>query len=247
MKTDIILGSLIDIVGEDYASNQPEELYIYSVDSGTEGPRKVDYVAMPKTTEQVRDIILMANEHRIPITPMGANLTLNGLGLPVEGGIVLDMKRMDSIIELNRLARYVVVEPGVTQGKLGSYLEKNCPEMEHSRPEAPPMATVVGNIVIRGHGYLAVKYGNNSHQINGMEVVLPTGEICPVGAASVCRHPFSKGPIPDLSGLFCGWNGTTGIITKLSLKLFPSRKKMDVVGYTVHDLELLPDLLWRIT
>jgi FAD/FMN-containing dehydrogenase len=109
---------------------------------------------------------------------LGANLTLNGLGLPVNGGIVLDMKRMDRIIELNKLSRYVVVEPGVTQGRLGTYIEKNCPELEHSRPEAPPMATVVGNIVIRGHGYLAVKYGNNASQINGMEVVLPTGEIC---------------------------------------------------------------------
>jgi len=247
MGNDSVYNALVEIVGEDYASNQPEELYMYSVDSGTEGPRKVDYVAMPKTTQQIRDILLLANEHRIPITPMGANLTLNGLGLPVNGGIVLDMKRMDRIIELNKLSRYVVVEPGVTQGRLGTYIEKNCPELEHSRPEAPPMATVVGNIVIRGHGFLAVKYGNNASQINGMEVVLPTGEICKTGSFSVSQLPFSKGPLPDLSALFCGWNGTTGVITKLSLKLFPKRKTMDIVGYAVHDVELVPDLLWRIT
>ncbi|MFO8102395.1 MAG: FAD-binding oxidoreductase [Dehalococcoidia bacterium] len=247
MENDGIYNSLVGIVGEDYVSNRPEELFIYSTDSGTEGPRQVDYVAMPRTTGQVRDIILLANEYKVPITPMGANLTLNGLGLPVNGGIVLDMKRMDRIIELNKLSRYVTVEAGVTQGMLGTYLEKYSPDLEHSRPEAPPMATVAGNIVIRGHGYLSSKFGNNSHHVNGMEVVLPTGEICEIGATSVAPHPFGKGPLPDLTSLFCGWNGTTGIITRLTLKLFPKRKLMDVVGYVVNDLDGLPDVLYRVT
>ncbi len=238
--------SLIDIVGEDYASNRPEELYIYSVDSGTEGPRKVDYVVMPQTAVQVQKVVMLANQYGVPITPMGANLTLNGLGLPVNGGIVIDMKRMDRILELNRRRKYVVIEAGVTQGKLGSYLEKNCPEMEHSRPEAPPMATIVGNMVIRGHGCLSLRYGNNSHHINGLEVVLPTGETCNIGAGCVSPWPFCKGPLPDLTGLFCGWNGTTGIITKLSLKLFPKRRLLDVVGYRVSDLELVPEVLNQI-
>jgi glycolate oxidase len=247
MHDDLVYRSLVDIVGEDYASNRQEELFVYSVDSGTEGPCKVDYVAMPQTVDQVQRIVILANENKVPITPMGANLTLNGLALPVNGGIVLDMKRMDRIVELNKKGRYVVIEAGVTQGRLGSYLEKNCPDLEHSRPEAPPMATIVGNIVIRGHGYLSLRNGNNAHHINGLEVVLPTSEICSIGGASVSPWPFCKGPLPDLTGLFCGWNGTTGIITKLSLKLFPRRKMLDVVGYSVHELGLLPDLLYRIT
>ncbi len=246
MHDDPVYQSLVDIVGHDYASNRPEELFIYSVDSGTEGPRKVDYVVLPKTVEQVQKVVMLANRYRVPITPMGANLTLNGLGIPVNGGIVLDMKRMDRILELNRQRKYVVVEAGVTQGKLGSYLEKDCPELEHSRPEAPPMATVVGNIVIRGHGYLSLRYGNNAHHINGMEVVLPTGEICNIGAGCVSPWPFCKGPLPDLTGLFCGWNGTTGVITKLSLKLFPKRRILDVVGYAVRDVELVPEVLCQI-
>ncbi len=247
MSDDAIHRSLIDIVGQDYASNRPEDLFIYSVDSGTEGPRRVDYVVVPATVEQVQRVVLLANQHRVPITPMGANLTLNGLGLPAGGGIVLDMKRMDRILELNRPRRYVVIEAGVTQGRLGSYLEKNCPDLEHSRPEAPPMATVVGNMVIRGHGYLSLRYGNNAHHVNGMEVVLPTGEVCAIGAGCVSPWPFCKGPLPDLSGLFCGWNGTTGIITSLSLKLFPKRRILDVIGYTVKDVGVLPELLLQVT
>ncbi len=244
---DPVYRSLAEIVGQDYASNRPEELFIYSLDSGTEGPRKVDYVVMPATVEQVQKVVRLANQHRVPITPMGANLTLNGLGLPADGGMVMDVKRMDRILELNRPRRYVVIEAGVTQGHLGSYLEKNCPDLEHSRPEAPPMATVVGNMVIRGHGYLSLRYGNNAHHINGMEVVLPTGEVCNIGAGCVSPWPFCKGPLPDLTGLFCGWNGTTGIITKLSLKLFPKRRILDVIGYTVKDVALLPELLYQVT
>ena len=247
MSDELIRRDLAAIVGEDYVSDRTEELYLYSVDSGTEGPRRVDYVVMPRTVEQVQQVVVLANRHRLPITPMGANLTLNGLGLPVNGGMVMDMKRMDRILELNRQRRYVVIEAGVTQGRLGSYLEKNCPDLEHSRPEAPPMATIAGNMVIRGHGYLSLRYGNNSHHINGLEVVLPTGEVCSIGAGSVSPWPFCKGPLPDLAGLFCGWNGTTGIITRLSLKLFPKRRMLDVVGYTVKDLDLLPDLLNQVT
>ena len=242
-----LVRSLVEIVGEDYVSDNPEELYIYARDSGTEGPRRVDCVAMPRTVQEVQRIVLLANERCIPVTPMGANLTLNGLALPNKGGLVLDMKRMDRILELNRMARYVVVEAGVTQGMLGSYLEKNSPDLEHSRPEAPAMATVVGNIMIRGHGYLSLRYGNNAHMTNGMEVVLPTGEICNIGSLSVSPWPFCKGPLPDLTGLFCGWHGTTGIVTKLSLKLFPRRRLLDVVGFICTDLELIPELLRAIT
>jgi len=120
MDHDPVLASLISIVGEDYASNRQEELYIYARDSGTEGPRRVDYVVLPRTVQQVQPIVLLANEKKIPLTPMCANLTLNGLGLPVDGGIVLDMKRMDRIIELNKMGRYVVIEAGVSQGRLAS-------------------------------------------------------------------------------------------------------------------------------
>lgn len=247
MSVDKAFRELTDIVGEEYASNRSEELYIYSVDSGTEGPRNIDYVAVPKTTEQVQQIVRWANEHRIPITPMGGNLTLNGLGLPADGGIVLDMKRMDRIIKLDKMARYVIIEAGVTAGKLGSYLEKNHPDLEFSRQESPPTATIVGNIVIRGHGHISLKFGNNAHLINGMEVVLPSADLCKIGASSVSPWPFSKGPLPDLTGLFCGWNGTTGIITQLSLKLFPKRRMLDVVAFLVQDINIVPELLYQIT
>ena len=117
-KENLIYNSLVDIVGEDFVSNRPEELYIYSRDPGAQQPRKVDWVVMPKTAEQVQKIVLLANKERIPITPMGGGLTLSALTVPIKGGIVLDMKRMDNIVEVNEKSKYVIVEAGVSQGML---------------------------------------------------------------------------------------------------------------------------------
>jgi len=242
-----IYSSLVDIVGEDFVSNQEEELYIYSRDSGAQQPRKADYVVVPKTVEDVQQIVKLANKEKVPITPMGGGLTLSGLAVPINGGIVLDMKRMDRIIEVNEKSRYAVLEAGVTQGALHSHLEKNYSHLEHSMPDAPPMATIVGNVVIQGHGHLSVSCGINSQMVNGMEVVLPTGEVCKLGSCAVSPYWFSRDPLPDIMGLFIGWFGTTGIITKVSLQLFPKPKFRDLLTFASDDLDLLPDFIFDIT
>lgn len=242
-----IYSSLVNIVGEDSASNHEEELYIYSRDSGAQQPRKADYVVMPKTVEEVQQIVKLANEEKIPITPMGGGLTLDSLAVPIKGGIVLDMKRMDRIIEVNEKSRYAIVEAGVSQGALQSYLKRNYPYLQHSTPDAPPIATIVGNVLIQGHGHLSVAYGINSQMVNGMEVVLPTGEVCKLGSCSISPYWFARDPLPDLMGLFFGWFGTTGIITKVSLQLFPKPKFRDLLTFTSDDFGLIPDFIFDIT
>ena len=175
---DRIYKSLAEIVGEEYVSNRKEELYIYSRDPGMMEPHEPDYVVMPKTTEEVQKIVKLANEKKIPIVPVGGSLSLSGLVIPHRGGIVLDLKRMDRVLEVNEKSRYVVMEAGVTTGKLKAYLERRHPNLRFSIPDAPPSATVVGNIVIHGQGRLTQQYGFNSDMVTGLEVVLPTGEIC---------------------------------------------------------------------
>jgi glycolate oxidase len=240
---DSIFSALVGIVGEDYASNRPEELYLYSRDSGVREPRKADYVVMPKTVDEVQKIVRLANREKISITPMGAGLTLSALTVPVRGGIVLDTKRMDEIIEVNETSRYAVVEAGVSQAALAAYLKDNYPHLQHSTPEAPPTATIVGNILIQGHGHLTPRYGVNSQMVNGMEVVLPTGEICKLGSGAVSQYWFSRDPLPDLMGLFLGWLGTTGIVTKLSIQLFPKMNFKDLLIFVTDNIDLIPELL----
>ena len=145
LKKDVILKKLEKIVGQDYVSNKPEDLFIYSQDSGASIPRPVDYVVMPITVEEVQKILLLANEDKIPIVPMGAGMTLSGLTIPIKGGIVVDMKRMDQILEINEMSRYALIEAGVATGRLTAYLEKHHPDLQVSIPDAPPSVTITGN------------------------------------------------------------------------------------------------------
>ncbi len=240
------IDRLKEIVGKDFVFTSPEETLLYGRDGGSTPPRRVDAVVIPGSVEEVQEIVKFASKNNIPVTPAGAGLTLNGLTIPLHGGIVVDMRRMNRILEVNRLSRYVVLEAGVTQGFLLSYLKENHPDLMHSIPEAPPTATVVGNLLIKGHGTQAF-YGENSDMINGLEVVLPTGELLYTGSLSVSKYWFTKGPLPDLTGLFISWFGTTGIVTKASLRLFPRPAYRDSVMFMMDQPEYIPELIYEIT
>jgi glycolate oxidase len=243
-----IFRSLVDIVGERYVSDQKEEAFFYSRDPGLMPERKPDYVVLPKTTEEVQAIVRFANKEKIPVVPMGASLSLTGLAIPLRGGIVVDMKRMNRIISVNEKSRYAIVEGGTSQGALKSHLLKNYPRLRHSLPDAPPAATIAANVMIHGQGRLSQQNGFNSDMINGFEVVLPSGEICPIGSAAMSSEWFTRGaPFPDLSGLFLGWCGSTGIITKLAVRLYPNKKLRDVEIFVTDDEEIVPEVVFEIT
>jgi FAD/FMN-containing dehydrogenase len=243
-----ILNALIEIAGERGVSNGPEELWFYSRDPGVLTPHLPDYVAAPRTTEEVRKIVLLANREKIPVVPMGNGMALTGLVIPLKGGIVLDMKRMNKILEVNAMARYAVVEGGTSQGVLKAYLQEHYPQLRHSIPDAPPTTTIAANAALHGQGRLTQQYGFNSEMVTGMEVVLPTGEICLIGSPSLGPYWFSRGPtMPDLSALFLGWLGTTGIITKIGLRLYPNKKIRDVELFVTDRVDLIPDILYKLT
>jgi glycolate oxidase len=178
---------------------------------------------------------------------MGGGLTLSGLILPVHKGIVMDMKRMDRILEINSLGRYAVLEAGVTTGSIVSYLNDHHPTLQAPIPDSPASATVAGNVLIHGSGSLSQKYGHHASMINGLEVVLPTGEITKLGSCAISEYWFSKAPIPDLIGLFTSSFGTMGIITKVSIKLYPKPKERDMIFGLTQDFDGLPNLMSKIT
>jgi glycolate oxidase len=243
-----ILKSLIEILGDRGVSNSPEELWFYSRDPGVLSPHMPDYVVAPETTEQVQKVVQLANRERIPIVPMGNGMALTGLVIPLKGGIVMDMKRMNKILEVNEKARYAVVEGGTSQGVLKAYLQDHYPRLRHSLPDAPPVTTIAANVALHGQGRLTQQYGFNSDMVTGLEVVLPTGDICKIGSPCLGPYWFSKGPtLPDLSGLFLGWLGTTGIFTKVGLKLYPNKKFRDVELFVTDRVDLVSEILYKLT
>lgn len=244
MKT--IYQALVDIVDSEHVSNRPEELYIYSFDLGTAEPHPPNYVVAPRTTKQIQEIVRLANREKVPVVPLGGGLSLAGLAIPLKGGILIDLKRMDSILEVNEKSRYAVLECGVSQAQLTSYLSRHHPDLTHSEPGAPPTATIAGNVLIHGQGDLAQPYGFNSDQVNGLEIVLPTGEVCRFGSGALGVSWFTNHPLPDI-GLFFGWCGTTGIVTKLSIRLYPARKIRGFGQFVVDDENLVPEIIGKIT
>jgi len=247
MSNAEVLSKLEQIVGKDFASNNQEDLFIYSQDPGVSQPRPVDYVVMPETVEEVQQIVRFANDKKIPIVPMGGGMTLSGLVIPIKGGIVLDMKRMDKILEINETSRYALIEAGVTSGKLISHLREKYPDLQAPYPDAPPSVTIAGNALIHGSGYLSQKYGDHGAMINGLEVVLANGEVIKVGSCAISNYWFTRGPIPDLVGLFTSAFGTMGIVTKLSIKLFPKPKFRGIVIGLIKDFNTIPGLVLNLT
>ena len=239
---------LAEIVGREYVSAASEERYFYARDPGLMEPHRPDFVVVPRSTEELQRIVRLANQEKIPVVPMGAGLALTGLVIPLKGGIVVDMKRMNRILQVNEMARTALVEGGTSQGALKSYLEKYHPRLRHSIPDAPPTATIAANAVIHGQGRLTQQYGFNSDLVSGMEVVTGAGEICRIGSCALSSEWFSKGPpFPDLTGLFLGWFGATGIITKLGVKLYPRKKLRDVEIFVTDRAELVPEMIYEIT
>ncbi|MBW1736686.1 MAG: FAD-binding oxidoreductase [Deltaproteobacteria bacterium] len=239
---------LCDIVGERFVSDRAEELFFYGRDPGLMPPHSPDFVALPGTVEEVREIVKLAFREGVPVVPMGAGMTLTGLCIPRKGGIVLDMKRMNRILEVNDRARYTIVEGGTPTGALKAYLDAHHPRLRFSIPDSPAATTIAANVMIHGQGRLTQQYGFNSDMVTGLEVVLPTGDVARIGSCSLSPDWFSKGaPLPDLSGLFLGWLGTTGVITKVGLKLYPRKKMREVEIFITDSPDFIPDIIYEIT
>lgn len=211
------------IVGKDFVADGLGERYLYSFDMTENPPREPMMVVMPGSVEEIQAILHLANETRTPVVPFVTGQNVGGLTIPqVDGAVIIDLKRMDRILEVDSEAMYVVVEPGVTFGHLRKYLDENHPDLRYTFPLASPYASVLANALLQGLCDLSSRHGAMGDFINGLEAVLPTGELIRAGSGILGDgYWFSRYPLPDLVGLFSGWQGMTGIVTKIALQLWP--------------------------
>jgi FAD/FMN-containing dehydrogenase len=178
----------------------------------------------PETAEQVQAIVRVANEYKIPLYPIstGKNLGYGGSAPIMSGSVIVDLKRMNKIIEVDDKRHFAIVEPGVSYFDLYNYIQERNLKVWIDPPD-PGWGSLVGNSLDRGCGYTYGNYRDHFDSHSGMEVVLPNGELIRTGMGALpgaktwaeFRHGFG----PSVDGLFS--QGNFGIVTKMGFHLMP--------------------------
>lgn len=210
-----ILQHLRSIVGERHVLVTPDSVEPYSHDE-TLGLRAVpEAVVKAGSTAEVARVLALANEHCIPVTPRAGGQGLGGGAVPVCGGIVLSLERMDAIIEIDRENLMVTAEPGVITGDLHRAVEAEGLFFPPD-PASLDSCCLGGNVAVNAGGPRAVRYGVTKDYVCGLEAVLPSGDIMRMGGKLV----------KDVTGynllqLIVGSEGTLAVVTEIILRLLP--------------------------
>ncbi|MBU4564992.1 MAG: FAD-binding protein [Desulfarculus sp.] len=203
-----------EIVGADHFSDELIDLVSYSYDSSDHDHRP-DCAAYPADSEQISRIMQLANERGFAVVPRGAGTSLAGSAVPINGGVVLDMVRMNRILDIRIPDRQVVVQPGVVYADL----QKALAPLGFCFPPDPAsgkVCTLGGNVATNAGGIRGAKYGVTRDYVLALEVVLPDGRIMHTGTK--CMKSASG---LDLTRMFVGSEGVLGVITEITLKVNP--------------------------
>ncbi|ACN16157.1 GlcD4 [Desulforapulum autotrophicum HRM2] len=213
----IDIPRLKDIVGEDNLKSNPADLYVYGSDSSVHSAMPW-VVVRPKDIEQVQQIMVYANQEKIPVITRGAGSGMCGQTVPINGGIILDMKRMNKILEINPSDVYCRVEPGVVDDDLNQAL-KPFGVFYPPTPASSRIATIGGEIGNNASGVRSVKYGATRNSVLGMKVVLPDGRLVTLGARTRVEATGYQ-----IHKLIVGSEGTLGVVVEATLSFVPIPK-----------------------
>jgi len=241
--TPAIVKTLQDIVGEKNVLLDADALETYSHDEVVGLRAKPEVVVRVASAGQVAEIFKLAQRERLPVTPRGAGYGLSGGAVPVHGGIVLSLEKMNRILEIDRENLMVTLEPGVITGDLHRAVEAEG-LFYPPDPASLDSCTIGGNVAEGAGGPRAVKYGVTQDYVRGLEAVLPSGEIVRLGGKRV----------KDVTGynliqLIIGSEGTLAVVTKIILRLLPlPRYRVDLlVPFTDFDAaaQTISDIIER--
>ena len=209
---------LISVLGKDrvYTGEAINEDFSHDEMGGIS--RMPDVLVEVLSTEEVSKIMKYANENRIPVVARGSGTGLVGASVPVYGGIMISMAKMNRILEIDEENLTLTLEPGVLLMEIGKFVEQY--DLFYPPDPGEKSATIAGNINTNAGGMRAVKYGVTRDYIRGLEIVLPNGDVLEVGGKVVKN---SSGY--SIKDMICGSEGTLGIVTKAILKLIPLPKK----------------------
>ena len=205
-------------------------------------------VLRPGSTEEVSRVAAIANAHRVPIYPIscGKNWGYGDRCAPTDGQVIVELARMNRILEVNTELAYAVIEPGVTQGQLSQYLAEHHIPLWIDPTGAGPSASILGNTVARGYGITA--YGDHFAQLAGMEIVLADGEIVRTGfghfPGAKAWRVFPRGLGPYLDGLFTQSN--LGIVTQIGVWLMPVPEHYELCLFSAEEEDALNPIVEQV-
>jgi hypothetical protein len=222
------LAEFRQAVGPEWVFTRDEDLDLYrdaySPFMHEPEERVASAAVAPSSTAEVQACVRAANRYRIPIYPIstGKNLGYGGSAPAYSGSVVLDLKRMNRILEVNESQAYALVEPGVSYFDLYRYIQENKLKVWIDCPD-PGWGSVVGNAIDRGGGYTMTNFRHHFDSHCGMEVVLPNGELLRTGMGAIPEaktwQQFKSGCGPWVDGIFSQSN--FGVVTKMGFWLMP--------------------------
>ncbi|MFW9788372.1 MAG: FAD-binding oxidoreductase [Candidatus Thorarchaeota archaeon] len=223
------------VVGHDHITMQETDRILNAHDAWPLSEAKIragemlplaDMIVFPGSTEEVSKVLTVANELKIPVTPVGGGAGTSGGTLPIYGGIQLDLKRLDKIYEIDHESMLVRVQAGVVGIDLEEAVNRHGYTTGHT-PTSLRASNIGGFLATRSGGSMSSLYGKIEDMALGLKVVLADGSI--IKTKDVPRHSVG----PDLRQLFIGSEGTLGVITEATLKLFliPEERRFRSVSF----------------
>ncbi len=232
-----VIEGLRGIFGEERLLINETDMMTYSYDASFEtqlNPRMPQVAVIPLSTDEVSECMKLANEFGVPVYPRGAATGQTGGAVSTKGGIMMDLSKMNRILEIDHRNMQAIIEPGVIQNNLNEALKPYGLRFPPD-PGSANMCTIGGMVSNNSSGLRAVKYGVTRHYVLGMEVVLPNGEVIVTGGEKSKALKSVSGY--DLAHLFIGSEGTLGIVTRLRLKLLPLPVTRGIVLCAFEKLE----------
>ena len=189
-----------------------------------------DIITWPENSNQICEILKIANREKVPVVPFAEGSGVVGGAIPIRGGIIIDMKRLNKIIEINDENLSVTVQTGMNGMNLERYLNSKGYTGGHI-PQSLYTSSVGGWIAHKAAGQFSTKYGKIEDIILGMQVILPNGEI-------INFDPIARAATgPQLDKYFIGSEGTLGIVSQATLKIWPYPEKRTLISYAFPKIE----------